>query len=78
MTEMMLSPDCRDGNHQKCNGDAWDLEADGITDCRCGCHDEPEAMRQDIEHTGRHVAEIYIPPFTNEQYDAGRKYGDNL
>jgi len=40
MTEMMLSPDCRDGNHQKCNGDAWDLEADGITDCRCGCHDE--------------------------------------
>lgn len=35
MSEMILSPDCRDGNHQKCNGVAWDLEADEPTQCRC-------------------------------------------
>lgn len=33
-----ISPDCRDGNHRKCNGEAWDEDADDLTDCQCpGC-----------------------------------------
>lgn len=35
---MPVSPDCRDGNHRKCYGDAWDVEADAATVCGCGCH----------------------------------------
>jgi hypothetical protein len=30
-----LSPDCRDGNHSKCDGVAWDIEADRTTFCLC-------------------------------------------
>ncbi|WP_159702435.1 hypothetical protein [Arthrobacter sp. 18067] len=30
-----ISPDCRDGNHRKCTGDAWDMELDNVTDCQC-------------------------------------------
>lgn len=33
-----LSPDCRDGNHQKCDGVAWDLLRDEPTDCGCDHH----------------------------------------
>ena len=32
------SPDCRDENHQKCDGVAWDLLRDQPTDCGCACH----------------------------------------
>lgn len=32
-----ISPDCRDGNHQKCDGIAWDMAADEATSCKCGC-----------------------------------------
>lgn len=34
----VLSPDCRDGNCSKCNGDAWDLERDCLTRCSCPHH----------------------------------------
>jgi hypothetical protein len=37
MTETPISPDCRDGNHTKCPGDAWDLEKDELAGCRCKC-----------------------------------------
>ena len=30
-----LSPDCRDGNHHKCDGTAWDIERDEPTGCTC-------------------------------------------
>lgn len=30
-----LSPDCRDENHRKCNGVAWDDAADAPTECQC-------------------------------------------
>lgn len=37
-----VSPDCRDGNHGKCFGTAWDLSIDEATacDCECGCSAE--------------------------------------
>jgi hypothetical protein len=31
----ILSPDCRDGNHSKCDSTAWDIEADALTTCEC-------------------------------------------
>lgn len=34
----ILSPDCRDGNCSKCNGDAWDLMKDMPTSCTCHHH----------------------------------------
>lgn len=34
----IVSPDCRDKNHQKCPGDAWDEAHDHATACECGCH----------------------------------------
>src|ERR1043166_866359 len=33
-----LSPDCRDQNHTKCDGVAWDEEADEPTNCQCVHH----------------------------------------
>lgn len=33
-----ISPDCRDANHHKCRGDAWDEAHDHITECQCSCH----------------------------------------
>jgi hypothetical protein len=35
MSKPTLSPDCRDGNHFKCDGVAWDLKADEPTQCEC-------------------------------------------
>lgn len=32
-----LSPDCRDGNHGKCDGVAWNLETDAPDFCQCSC-----------------------------------------
>lgn len=34
-----ISPDCRDGKHAACIGDAWDDVVDEPTDCTCECHD---------------------------------------
>jgi hypothetical protein len=34
----VVSPDCRDENHHKCTGDAWDLAADMPVSCGCLCH----------------------------------------
>ena len=34
-TGLLLSPDCRDGNHGKCDGVAWDLEGDKPSNCNC-------------------------------------------
>jgi hypothetical protein len=34
-TKGPISPDCRDGNHAKCPGDAWDLVLDLAVDCYC-------------------------------------------
>ena len=36
--DIPLNPDCRDGKHQACAGDAWDLKKDEPTDCGCPCH----------------------------------------
>lgn len=30
-----ISPDCRDGNCQKCDSQAWDLETDAPAACHC-------------------------------------------
>jgi hypothetical protein len=35
-----LSPDCRDGNCVKCDGNAWDREADQLTACACKHHQD--------------------------------------
>lgn len=35
-----LSPDCRDGNCVKCDGDAWDFDADKLTTCSCPHHQD--------------------------------------
>lgn len=35
----VLSPDCRDGNHRKCDEKAWDEIEDEPTECGCDCHD---------------------------------------
>ncbi|AMM44265.1 hypothetical protein BJD78_gp95 [Arthrobacter phage KellEzio] len=35
---MILSPDCRDGNYQKCPGDAWDDELDCPAVCQHPLH----------------------------------------
>lgn len=39
----IVSPDCRDQNHQKCPGDAWDEAHDHGTDCQCSCHAKQQA-----------------------------------
>jgi hypothetical protein len=31
----LLSPDCRDGNHFKCDGVAWNLQTDEPGQCEC-------------------------------------------
>lgn len=38
---VLRSPDCRDGNHQKCDGVAWDMVLDALAGCRCSCHSRP-------------------------------------
>lgn len=35
-----LSPDCRDNNHIKCDGTAWDTEQDHLCECFCQCHQD--------------------------------------
>lgn len=38
MSDRPKSPDCRDSNHGKCMGAAWDLDRDCQTSCKCPCH----------------------------------------
>lgn len=33
-----LNPDCRDGKHAACGGDAWSDELDQRVACGCSCH----------------------------------------
>lgn len=33
-----LNPDCEQGKHRACAGDAWDEVDDELTDCSCECH----------------------------------------
>lgn len=35
------SPDCRDRNCRKCDGQAWDDTTDALASCGCTCHLEP-------------------------------------
>lgn len=44
MQPMPYSPDCAQGKHHACAGDAWDFDADKRVDCACGCHTEPEQV----------------------------------
>lgn len=37
MTEP-ASPDCQQGKHTACSGDAWDHEGDRPATCACACH----------------------------------------
>lgn len=41
MVSVIVSPDCRDRNHQKCPGDAWDEAHDHPAECECECHGGP-------------------------------------
>lgn len=36
---LWINPDCRDGKHRACHGDAWDVARDVPTTCDCECHD---------------------------------------
>lgn len=40
MAKIQLNPDCRDGKHQSCSGDGWDLDEDLPANCPCPCHRE--------------------------------------
>lgn len=33
-----MNPDCINGKHTACAGDAWDDDTDSLTDCKCWCH----------------------------------------
>lgn len=30
-----ICPECRDGKHRNCDGDAWDVQADELANCEC-------------------------------------------
>ncbi|WP_402465703.1 hypothetical protein [Isoptericola aurantiacus] len=34
-----INPDCAQGKHAACAGDAWDDLTDAPTECRCDCHE---------------------------------------
>lgn len=34
----VLSPDCEQGKHKACTGDAWDFAVDEPRRCECSCH----------------------------------------
>lgn len=34
----VIAPDCRDGKHQACIGDAWSTVDDAPAPCDCACH----------------------------------------
>ena len=66
----IVSPDCRDQNHQKCPGDAWDEAHDHGTECQCGCHAEaaPEMPRTAMQ--ARHLSGASIGKLI--EWDLGR------
>lgn len=33
-------PDCLVGKCDACDGRAWDVDLDDVTDCDCDCHEE--------------------------------------
>lgn len=37
-----INPDCAQGKHHACSGDAWDAEADAPAPCACECHAGPK------------------------------------
>jgi hypothetical protein len=47
MDTLKLSPDCRDGNCAKCDGNAWDPDKDQITACQCKHHQDHETAALD-------------------------------
>lgn len=42
MTPVWLNPECRDGKHRNCGGDAWNDDVDKQVLCECECHQEEE------------------------------------
>jgi hypothetical protein len=50
-----LSPDCRDGNHQKCDRAAWDEDKDDGTECGCDCHSEVDDHPKDYLQCWKNV-----------------------
>lgn len=39
---ILVNPECRDGKHDNCDGNAWDTRTDAVTDCPCTCHEPKE------------------------------------
>jgi hypothetical protein len=37
-----MNPDCYQGKHAACAGDAWDDDTDSPTACGCDCHKEAD------------------------------------
>lgn len=35
---ILLNPECRDGNHHKCDGLGWEEDHDMYAACPCDCH----------------------------------------
>lgn len=33
-----MNPDCAQGKHVACSGQAWDWDADDLVPCPCPCH----------------------------------------
>ena len=40
MSTAPINPECAQGKHDNCTGEAWDDDLDCLTDCLCMCHDE--------------------------------------
>lgn len=44
MTEQAICPECVQGKHGNCNGEAWDMLVDGPTQCACAEVQHDEAL----------------------------------
>lgn len=42
--EQPICPECQQGKHGNCNGEAWDMLGDHPTPCACGDHGHDEAL----------------------------------
>ena len=49
---MSVNPDCRDGKHRACRGDAWDAEKDAPAECGCACHRLGPTLHPDESEAG--------------------------
>lgn len=38
MMASAVNPDCREGKHKACRGDAFDVVRDEVVECSCVCH----------------------------------------